>query len=345
MGCSCDNQDVKDPQAKIAEVSSKWAPSDYVGTAMVRLSVMRKDYKVKPGLYRIGEPGQQSDVFVSANYKLSFDILRRNLAGLNAWILVLDTKGINVWCAAGKGSFGTMELIAKIHQTGLGNMVGHRRLIVPQLGAPGIAAHEVRASTGFKVKYGPVRAEDIKAFVTAGYKADETMRTVRFSLLDRLILIPVEVVNSLKYLLIALLLFVIFAVIDIDGNAIHFLPENALLPLAVLMTAYLSGTFLSPLLLPWIPSRYFAAKGLIVGFISYITIYYLLFHSFGIVSLAGWMLLSLAISSFLAMNFTGATTYTSLSGVRKEMKFFVPVQLGLSVLGIVLLITSKMAAL
>ena len=39
---------------------------------------------VPPGLYALGEPGRDSDVLVTANYKLSFDMLRRALHGLDA---------------------------------------------------------------------------------------------------------------------------------------------------------------------------------------------------------------------------------------------------------------------
>ena len=39
----------------------------------------------------------------------------------------------------------------------------------------------------------------------------------------------------------------------------------------------------------------------------------------------------IALSSFIAMNFTGASTYTSLSGVVKEMKTAVPLQKALAV--------------
>src|SRR3972149_4169926 len=67
--------------------------------------------RVAPGLYALGAPGGDSPVLVTANYKLTFDVLRRDAAGLDAWILVLDTRGINVWCAAGEGTFGTEEAI------------------------------------------------------------------------------------------------------------------------------------------------------------------------------------------------------------------------------------------
>ena len=126
---------------------------------LARWGVNRMGRIVTPGLSRLGSPTTDSPVFASANYTLSFDALRSALAGTDAWILVLDTKGINVWCAAGKGTFGTGELIRRIAVTGLSELVSHRRIILPQLGAPGVSAHEVAHWFGFSVEYrqsGPV---------------------------------------------------------------------------------------------------------------------------------------------------------------------------------------------
>jgi acetyl-CoA decarbonylase/synthase complex subunit gamma len=116
---------------------------------------------------------------------------------------VLDTKGINVWCAAGKGTFGTDEIVRRVQGAGLERIVSHRTLIVPQLGAPGVSAHAVRRSRGFHVVYGPVRAEDLPAFLDAGLKARPEMRRVRFGLGDRAVLIPAEIVTGGKYVLLA----------------------------------------------------------------------------------------------------------------------------------------------
>jgi CO dehydrogenase/acetyl-CoA synthase gamma subunit (corrinoid Fe-S protein) len=76
----------------------------------MRWGIGRHRYRIEPGLYAVGTPGSDSPVLVTANYKMSFDALRRELGGLDAWILVLETDGINVWCAAGKGTFGTEEV-------------------------------------------------------------------------------------------------------------------------------------------------------------------------------------------------------------------------------------------
>ncbi|CAG1017433.1 partial Corrinoid/iron-sulfur protein large subunit, partial [Burkholderiaceae bacterium] len=220
---------------------------------------------VKPGLYALGSPGKDSDVFVSANYGLSFDKLRAGIEGIDAWILVLDTKGINVWCAAGKGTFGTDELVKKIFSTGLFNIVSHRRLILPQLGGPGVAAHEVKRQTGFRVMFGPVKAADLKAFVADGYKATPEMRRVGFGLLDRIVLTPMEIRPALR--IFALFAMVVLVLTGAGPSGISFSGAlNNGVPLVALgLLSIIAGAFLTPMLLPWLPFRSFALKGWLMG--------------------------------------------------------------------------------
>ena len=160
---------------EIPQISSSPAWADRLGGIKTRWGIGRMRYTVEPGLYALGSPSDDSPVLVTANYKMSFDRLRQALPGLNAWLLVLDTQGINVWCAAGKGTFGTTELVKRIESSGLSRVVSHRNLILPQLSGPGIAAHEVKKLSGFKVIYGPIRATDLPAFMEAGLKATPEM--------------------------------------------------------------------------------------------------------------------------------------------------------------------------
>jgi acetyl-CoA decarbonylase/synthase complex subunit gamma len=55
----------------------------------------------------------------------------------------------------------------------------------------------------------------------------------------------------------------------------------------------------------------------------------------------GLMLLIVAIASFITMNFLGSTTYTSLSGVRREMRIAVPGQAIAAVAGLTLWIAGR----
>lgn len=326
---------------KIPKVSTDLSRADKWGTLKVRWSINRMNYKVDPGLYGVGNPDEDSLVFVSSNYKLSFDILRRELTGFDAWIMVLDTKGINVWCAAGKGTFSTKEMVNRIRQTRLPQIVRHRKLIVPQLGATGVAAHLVTRHTGFLVFYGPVRAFDIKSFLENGMKASKEMRQVRFSFYDRLLLVPTEVVNGLKYLVFAMALFFLLSGFSRSGYSSDIAIDIGSRSIINLLLAYLAGTVLGPLLLPWLPGRSFSLKGLFPGLVLFVFAFLGKFAGKGLCGIIGWMLLFTAISSFILMNFTGASTYTSLSGVKKEMRVAVPLQIAAFAIGAALWIVNR----
>ncbi|MDO8303868.1 MAG: mercury methylation corrinoid protein HgcA [Sedimentisphaerales bacterium] len=321
-------------------ISTILTMNDRLGAWKVRWGIHRMEYTIEPGIYAVNTPDADSIVLVSANYKLSFDVLRSHLEGLDAWILVLDTKGVNVWCAAGKGTFGTDELVERIESSGLAGLVRHRTLIVPQLGAVGIAAHEVRKQSGFSVLYGPVRAADIKQFINAGMKATENMRQVRFSFYDRLVLTPVEFVNNFKYLLLTIILFFALSGLGSGGFSSRLMLQNGIISAAIIFSAYVSGAVLGPLLLPWILGRSFALKGAMLGLFLTAILWGigLTGHQWQTVA---WSLLIIPISSFLVMGFTGASTYTSLSGVRKEMRIAVPLQMLSAAAGVVLLVINR----
>lgn len=330
---------VDTPVGGVPQIATKLTFKDMLGSWKARWTLFgRMNFKVSPGLYAVGTPDSQSPVLVTANYKMSFDRLRKELGGFNLWIIVLDTKGINVWCAAGKGTFGTNELVDRITQVGLAELVTHRTLILPQLGAPGVAAHEVTKQTGFKVIYGSVRAEDVPVFLDAGMEATPAMREVRFGFLDRLVLTPIELVGTFKAMLIGIAALFVIQLIPHSNMRVNELVRETLSNFVPYFGAVLAGAVFVPVLLPFIPGRSLAWKGWLMGLV-WVGLYLGVIHPD-----AGWkqvllyLLLLPPISSFLGMNFTGATTYTSLSGVVKEMKIALPAQIIFAGLGIIVLI-------
>jgi hypothetical protein len=302
------------------KVSAGLKLGDVLGSWKARWGIGRMGYTVSPGLFAIGSPHAGLPVLVSANYKMSFDRLRGELAGIDAWILVLDTKGINVWCAAGKGTFGTEELVRQVNGLNLSQVVSHRLLILPQLGAPGVAAHEVQRRTGFRVVYGPVRASDLPAFLKAGNQATPGMREVHFGFLDRLVLTPMELVGAIKPARVLIALLFLLTLIRNPSYPFLRLLERTFTAFVPFLGAILSGAVLAPSVLPFIPGRAFAWKGWVVGFLwSTVYIWYVS-HSIQWTGALFYMLVLPAISGYLTMNFTGASTYTSLSGVVREMR-------------------------
>lgn len=317
------------PDPVVWPTTHQITPADRWRHLKARIGQRRNEQRVSPGLYALGSPDAASPVLVTANYALSFDAVRASMAGRDAYILVLDTNGINVWCAASKGTFGTDELVRRIKATGLERVVSHRRLILPQLGAPGVAAHQVRRRSGFRVEYGPIRAADLPAYLDDGITPE--MRQVTFSLGERMVLAPIEVVHyGWQGLAAAVVLYALggwWAALGVIG-------------------ALLTGTLLFPLLLPWLPSREFSIKGFVLGGVVAVAFALL---DYGLGGASGWVrplrAIALAVgltpvTAYLALTFTGSTPITSISGVRREMVRYVRPMAGLAAAGVLMMLTS-----
>ena len=316
----------------IKPTTSNFTLRDKFNHFLARTGLRRDRFRVEPGLYALGKPNRDSPVFVTANYGLSFDTLRAALLGIDCYILVLDTKGINVWCAAGKGTFGTEELVVRIQYVGLNQIVNHNLLILPQLGAPGVSAHEVTKRTGFKVEYGPVRAKDIPVYLRT-HKATREMRLVTFNLLNRLILIPVEITHLI--LPTAILMALLYMI-------------SGILPALALLVMVITNLIIFPILLPWIPTPNFSTKGFLLG--SIIAIPFFLLALFNDPLAEWWKRLGYAIPyllilpsfvSFIALNTTGVTTYASTSGVKREIFAYFPAMFWMFCGGVLLGVISR----
>ncbi len=305
---------------------------DGLGTIGARTGFTRNNYKITPGLYCLGAAAKDSPVLVTANYKLSFDALRRELAGQSLWILVIDTRGINVWCAAGKGTFSAEEIAYQVQKAQLDQVVSHRELLLPQLSASGVAAHDLKKLCGFRGRFGPILAADLPEFLRTG-ETSEKMRTVTFTLRERAVLVPLELCIVGKQLALATVIFFILSGISpalfSPGLA---LSRGALLLVATLV-ATLAGAVATPLLLPWLPFRQFWLKGAVLGGLAALLLSPGLPPISGIETVALFLWIS-GCSAFLAMNFTGSTPFTSLSGVAKEMRHGLAFQISSSVLAL-----------
>lgn len=323
------------PAGRVPRISSRLGIGDHLGACKARWGIGRMEYIVPSGLYAIGCPTAADPVLVTANYKMSYDIIRRTMAGRSVWLLVLETYGINVWCAAGKGTFGTGELVRRIKVSGLASVVSHRRLILPILGAPGVAAHEVARRTGFTVSYATIRAGDLPEYLDNGMVTTPEMRQLTFTLCERLVLIPVELVLAVKSIAVigvaALLLVAV-----LSGS------KAGITALCAYLGAVLTGNVLGPLLLPWLPGRSFAFKGTVAGLV-WSGVFYLLAGGAAwnrLVTMAIFLILP-AVSAFFTLNFTGCSTYTSRSGVKKEMRLALPAMGGAILVGLVLLLAGR----
>jgi CO dehydrogenase/acetyl-CoA synthase delta subunit len=308
------------PVGVVPLVRTRLVRADLLGMLRVRLGICRNDYRVNPGLYGVGNPDPESPVLVTANYKLSFDHVRQEIQGLNAWILVLDTCGINVWCAAGKKTFSTEELGFRLESCGLKKVVSHRRLILPQLGAAGVSAWKVRAESGFSVQWGPIRAADLPAFLKNNCQAVDNDRMVTFHLKERLALIPVEIGNILKPSFWILSGLFLLSGVGRDIFSFSAAWNRGSAAASAYCLGLLGGILVVPLLLPWLPGRMFYVKGLVAGLPLAALAAWGGFPVIQLVEATALIFFCLATSSYTAMKFTGSTPFTSPSGVKIEVR-------------------------
>jgi len=174
-------------------------------------------------------------------------------------------KSINVWCAAGKGTFGTEELIRRIKTVKLGLIVNHKRVIVPQLGAPGVSSFTVTRQTGFRVVFGPVYSKYIGEFIRGGYKATPEMRIVKFPLHDRLVLTPMEINPAMKkYPLFALIVLLLFG-LHPEGIIFADAVKGGLPFIIMGLLSVLSGAFITLSCCPSFPLGHLQLKAGLQG--------------------------------------------------------------------------------
>jgi len=260
-------------------------------------------------------------------------------------VLVLDTQGVNVWCAAGKGTFGTNEIIGRVRANRLSEIVSHGTLVVPQLGAPGVAAHQIKNGCGFRVVYGPVRAADLPAFLTNGMKATPEMRQVVFPVWDRVALVPVELVRWAKYIAVAMIVLMFLSGLGPNGYSWQRVVSTGLFSSGLLLATYVGCNVLGPALLPWLPGRALSFKGACLGTAAVLGLMAVDWLIPGLApnwpTLLGWALLIPAVASSIVLNFAGSTTYTSLSGVRRELWIAMPLQALAAVAGCVFWIAGR----
>ncbi len=143
-------------------------------------------FPCKIGLIKIGNPDKNSPVFLTCNYHLTVERVKRALSGLDCYLLVANSRGYNVWCGSTGGHLTNHSVISVLKTSGIEEFVGHRKVILPQLAATGIESKIIKKKAGWRVIWGPVYAKDIPTFIGNRFKKDSEMREVRFTLGQRI---------------------------------------------------------------------------------------------------------------------------------------------------------------
>ncbi|NHI89074.1 MAG: methyltransferase domain-containing protein [Candidatus Thorarchaeota archaeon] len=294
---------------------------------------------ITPGLYRAGTPNSESPVLVTANYELTYYTVMRALAkdSIDAWVLVCDTDGINVWCAARGTHFNSDDVVNMVRLTGLTDIVNHRELILPQLSAAGMDPSEIRRRTGFRVRYGPVRVYDLSEWFELGKPRPKPrgMATVTFNLRERM----EQTVAHVPFLFAVLLGKPLVAILGMIA-LINLLAS--MFPIALAATyptslqilsligefvfALAANSLVLGLLFPILPSKgnSFWRRGLGLSAIT-LPIAAIIMILMGVhwTDMTSWMIIQFVLVISLTMDWSGMTSVSDPKVIRREYPYLI----------------------
>ncbi|MFX1313726.1 MAG: HgcAB-like fusion protein [Promethearchaeota archaeon] len=274
-------------------------------------------FSTEPDLIKVGNPDKKSPVFLTCNFCITVKRVLKALKGLDCYLLIAPSKGINVWCGACGDDFRTDSVISIIKTSGINELVDHRTLILPQLSAPGIDPLIIKKELGWDVNFGPVYAKNIQNYVNNNFIKTEKMREIKFTLSKRL-----EMANMYFFTIFLLFNFG-FWIASIFFRSLDLL---LFLDSIVVLILVIYGALL---ILPSVKTKTGKSKVLIFeGVVLIIIILFYIFIFSNIFYLVWNIIFSLVFSLILIEDFHGLTPiYKSELGEKtwekgkKEMKF------------------------
>jgi NAD-dependent dihydropyrimidine dehydrogenase PreA subunit len=251
-------------------------------------------FPTKTGLRTFGNPDPDAPVFLTCNFDLTVRRVSKVLEGMDCYLLVAPSKGINVWCAAGGGILNAHSVISVLKTSGINERVNHRTLIMPQLAAPGVDVKRVEEETGWHCKFGPVRAADIPAYVRNNFQKSQEMSLVRFPLQDR---VETAVMWAFPISIVVVIVLAILAPASIPGA------------LALIWGSALALYILFDPIMRYVPGPVSLVKTLLLGLVmaAGLVAYGLLVGNWSTGKLIGWSVGALLLMLVMGFDLEGQT--------------------------------------
>ena len=246
------------------------------------------NFPCRLGLLRVGAPDRDSPVLLSGNYAFTVKRLLRKLAGVDCYLLVANSRGCNVCCAAGMNEFSAFDVIDAINVSGLNDVVSHRRIIAPPYAAPGVDLRAVQRETGFHIHWGPTHLNDLPRYIRNGFRRTREMVNVQFGFQDRL---ELAAATALAYAMTI-------------GLGLFFWPVLVAKVIGLIFLVYLFSFCLYPL---FPEERHWRRAALQAGILLGAQTAYGLWRGWHTSDFAVWAAVLLAVELLMALDACGST--------------------------------------
>jgi acetyl-CoA decarbonylase/synthase complex subunit gamma len=137
-------------------------------TAVLRQNIYtdpRKPVAVAPGLKVFGTPDENSPVFFTSNFALTYYTVASDLESskLNAYLIVVETEGSAIDSGVAGRKLTAERVADAIKASGVEGKVKHRKIIIP--GKASRISGEIEELSGWKVQVGPRDSSEIPKYL------------------------------------------------------------------------------------------------------------------------------------------------------------------------------------
>ncbi len=128
---------------------------------------------VKSGIYEIGKPDENAPLLVTGNFALTYFLVKEDAGKLKdpSWLLVADSEATSIESAVAGRKFTTDKILESIKETGVGQKVKHKSIIIPGYAAR-LSGELEDGLKDWKVLVGPRDSSAIKDFVEKVWKKE-----------------------------------------------------------------------------------------------------------------------------------------------------------------------------
>jgi acetyl-CoA decarbonylase/synthase complex subunit gamma len=125
----------------------------------------RKPVAVEPGLKVFGTPDENSPVFFTTNFALTYYTVASDIESskMNAYVVVVDTEGSAVDSGVAGRKLTADKVAEALKASGLEGKVKHKTIIIP--GKASRISGEIEEASGWKVKVGPRDSSEIPKYI------------------------------------------------------------------------------------------------------------------------------------------------------------------------------------
>jgi len=125
----------------------------------------RKPVAVAPGLKVFGTPDENSPVFFTSNFALTYYTVASDIESnkLNAYLIVVETEGSAIDSGVAGRKLTAERVADAIKASGIESKVKHRKIIIP--GKASRISGEIEELSGWKVQVGPRDSSEIPKYL------------------------------------------------------------------------------------------------------------------------------------------------------------------------------------